>query len=87
MRAKATGAEFKKFKIPDAFFEKLYEFTGVDESSRGFVLAYVDQSGAPVICTKTANSIVEMGLRKALDTFLVSSENNEESVDIGETGA
>lgn len=45
-------------------------------------MAYVDQDGCPVIYTKVASSIVEMGLRKALEKYLIEAENSEESVDM-----
>lgn len=77
--------EYRKFKIPDKFFDKLFEFTGSDESSKGYILVYVDQDGCPIIRTETSSAIIEMGLRKALGRFLKEAENNEESVDIGET--
>ena len=47
-------------------------------------MAYVSQDGCPVIYTKVASSIVEMGLRKALEKYLIEAENNEESVDMDE---
>ncbi len=73
---------FKQFKIPENYFNRLFEFTGSDESSKGFILAYVSQDGCPIIYTKVASSIVEMGLRKALEKFLLEAENSEEGIDI-----
>lgn len=76
--------KFSHFNIPKKFFDKLYEFTGSDESNRGFILAYVPQDGDPIVYTKAAGSIIEMGLRKALEQFLMDAENSGQNVDIGE---
>lgn len=63
-------AEFNNFKIPKEFFEKFYEFTGSqDESSRGFIVAYVNQDGCPIVYTRAANPVVELGLEKALEDY------------------
>ena len=56
------------FSIPEAMLQKLFEFSGDADHSKGFILAYVDQNGKPMIYTKSQNQIIEMGLRKALDT-------------------
>lgn len=82
MKNNKDPENFKQFKIPDNYFNRLFEFTGSDESSKGFILAYVSQDGCPIIYTKVASSIVEMGLRKALEKFLLEAENSEEGIDI-----
>ena len=78
--------QFSKFYIPDKFFDKLYEFTGSDESNKGFIIAYVPQDGDPVVYTKASSSVIEMGLRKALEQFLLNAESSFENVDIPEEG-
>jgi len=82
MKNNKDPENFKQFKIPENYFNRLFEFTGSDESSKGFILAYVSQDGCPIIYTKVASSIVEMGLRKALEKFLLEAENSEEGIDI-----
>ena len=82
MKKEQNSENFKHFKIPENYFNKFFEFTGSDDSSKGFIVAYVSQDGCPVIYTKVASSIVEMGLRKALEKYLIEAENNEESVDM-----
>jgi len=76
---------FKNFKIPENYFNKLFEFTGsTDESSKGFIVAYVNQEGCPLICAKIASPIVQMGLMKALENYIDDMNNdNEEMIDIG----
>lgn len=73
---------FKNFKIPENYFNKLFEFTGADESSKGFIVAYVSQDGCPMIYSKIASPIVEMGLIKAIEKYLDEVDRNEDSVDM-----
>ena len=40
----------------------------------GFVLGFVNQRGEPTVYTKADNQIIEMGLRKALEKYLIESE-------------
>jgi len=72
---------FKNFKIPENYFNRLFEFTGCDESSKGFIVAYVDQQGCPMIYSKIGSPIVEMGLIKALEKYLDEVNSVEDSVD------
>lgn len=65
------------FKIPEGLLEELFEITGESESSRGFLLACVGQDGRPFIYTKAASQVIELGLRKAIEEYLIEvSENN-----------
>jgi len=75
--------EFKNFKIPENYFNRLFEFTGSqEESSKGFICAYVNQEGYPLIYTKIASPIVEMGLIKALEKYLDEANSPEDTIDI-----
>jgi len=65
------------FSIPEAMLQKLFEFTGDADHSKGFILAYVDQEGKPMVYTRSQNQIIEMGLRKALEKYLISLEEYE----------
>ncbi len=77
-----TSENFKSFKIPDNFFNKLFEFTGnQDENSKGFIVAYVNQEGYPLVYTKVASPIVEMGLIKSLEKYLDEVNNADDCVD------
>ena len=67
------------FVFPDSLLYKIYDMTGQDSNSRGFVLAYVGDSGVPVIQSKADSPIVEMGLRKALEQYLSEVEQLENS--------
>lgn len=57
--------------------EKLFEFTGDADHSKGFILAYVDQQGKPMVYTRSQNQIIEMGLRKTLEKYLIGLEEAE----------
>lgn len=68
---------FESFSIPEAMLQKIFDFSGDAEHSKGFILAYVTQSGKPMVYTKSQNQITEMGLRKALEKYLVTLEEAE----------
>jgi|TARA_B110001454_G_C12715990_1_gene432589 hypothetical protein len=65
---------FDHFNIPLGFLDQLIEFTGTDDSSRGYILAYVDQDGNPMVLSRFSTQIIEMGLRKALEKYLIQAE-------------
>ena len=69
--------DFEDFSIPSSFLDQLIEFTGADDSSRGFILACVDQYGNPMILSRFGAQITEMGLRKALEKYLIQAEESE----------
>ena len=66
--------DLPKFEIPNSFLGKLFDFTGTGEGTRGFVLSFVNQDGRPMIFSKTDTQVVEMGLRKALETYLEDAQ-------------
>lgn len=71
------------FQIPQSLLEKLYEFTGSGaEASKGFLMAYTDQNGSPMIFCRAGSQIVEMGIRKALEKYLIEIENVDAPFDI-----
>jgi hypothetical protein len=84
MKKENESENFKKFKIPETFFNKLFEFTGSDDSSKGFIIAYVDQDGYPTIYSKISTPIVEMGLVKTLENYLSDFNQNQDSIDMTE---
>lgn len=70
------------FTIPQTFLERLYDFTGSSENDRGFCLAYVNQSGQVMIMQKAESQIIDLGLRKGLEKFLIDMEESEGRMDI-----
>lgn len=72
-----------RFQIPPHLLDQLYEFTGdTNESSKGFILAYTDQDGSPMIFCRAGSQIVEMGIRKALEKYLIDIESVDAPFDI-----
>jgi hypothetical protein len=65
------------FSIPESVLEKLFEFTGDADHSKGFILTYVDQEGKPMVYARSQNQIIEMGLRKSLEKYLITLEESE----------
>ena len=63
-----------EFILPEAFLSQLFELSGSTDGNRGFVLAFVNHKGEPMVYTKADNQIIEMGLRKALEKYLIDSE-------------
>jgi len=77
-------SEIPKFQIPSNFLDQLYEFTGNEDGNAGYVLTYVDDSGRALVYSRSSSQIVEMGLRKALEKYLIELEEGEISFDIPE---
>lgn len=67
----------ENFILPESFLEQLFEFSGSTDGNRGILLAFVNQEGSPLIYSKADNQIVEMGLRKAVEKYLLDSEEAE----------
>lgn len=72
------------FTIPETFVRRLYDFTGSSHSDRGFCLAYVNQQGQVMIMHKAESQIIDLGLRKALEKFLIDMEETEGPMEFGE---
>jgi hypothetical protein len=73
------------FQMPEDLLDKLYEFTGgSNDNSKGFLLVHTDQSGSPMIFCKSGSQIVEMGIRKALEQYLIGIENVDKPFDIND---
>tara|TARA_Y100000361_G_C11161802_1_gene347919 strand:- start:7882 stop:8184 length:303 start_codon:yes stop_codon:yes gene_type:complete len=73
--------ELSDFKVPQKLLEKIFELSGDSEHNKGFILCMVDQTGKPLVFTKSQNQIVEMGLRKSLEKYLIELEENENLLD------
>lgn len=69
---------FPPFKIPDKILKNFFDFTGSTDGTRGYIMAFVDQSGRPLVHTMVESQIIEMGLRKALESYLEAVEDSEE---------
>jgi len=69
--------ELPQFVLPESFLKQLFEFSGSTDGNRGFMLAFVNQEGSPMVYTKCDNQIVELGLRKAIEKYIIESEESE----------
>ena len=69
--------QFADFVLPEPFLDQLFEFSGSTEGNRGFLLAFVNQKGDPMVFSRSDNQIIDMGLRKALEKYLLDSEEAE----------
>ena len=76
--------ELPNFQIPQSFLDQLYDFTGGSEGNSGYVLTYVDDKGRALVYSRSSSQIVEMGLRKALEKYLLELEEGEISFDLPE---
>jgi len=75
--------ELPKFKLPQGLLEQLFEFSGSNDGNRGYMLVFINQEGAPMVYSKASSQIIEMGLRKAAEKFLLDSEEAETNFDFG----
>tara|TARA_Y100001938_G_scaffold137996_1_gene202928 strand:+ start:2321 stop:2572 length:252 start_codon:yes stop_codon:yes gene_type:complete len=67
----------KDFQIPESFLSELFELTGDSESSRGFILGCVGQDGRPFIYAKASSPVIDLGLRKSMEEYLVETEDSD----------
>ena len=74
-----------QFKMPTKMLDKVYELSGSREVGKGLLLGYLTQDGSPIIFMKTNSKIVEMGLRKAMESYLTEMEE-EGTTSLGMTG-
>ena len=72
--------ENMEFEIPENFLKTLYDFTGTSDKDRGFCLAYVDQAGQVRVISKAESMVVDLGLRKGIETYLTDLEDDEASM-------
>ena len=63
-----------EFKMPTNLLDKVFDLSGDREVGKGVLVAYLTQDGSPVIYMKTNSKIVEMGLRKAMESYLEEAE-------------
>jgi hypothetical protein len=65
------------FMMPESMLEKIFDLSGDANHGKGFILAFVDQSGKPLIFTRAQSQVIEMGLRKAVERYLTETEEIE----------
>ena len=63
--------ELNDFYLPQSLLSEIYNLTGEFDGNRGFILACVGQEGKPFIYSKFSNEIIELGIRKAVEEYLI----------------
>ena len=69
--------DIPNFVLPESFLKQLFDFSGSTDGNKGFILAFVNQDGSPMIYTKTDSEIIDLGLRKALEKYIIQMEELE----------
>lgn len=77
---------FPKFTLPSKLITQLYEFSGNTEGTRGFILVHINQEGSPMVYFKADNQIIELGLRKALEQFILDFEESDKPIGLEDEG-
>jgi hypothetical protein len=72
-----------QFTLPKKLIDQLYEFSGSTEGTRGFLLLHINQDGTPVVYFRADNQILELGLRKALEQFVLDFEEADKPIGLG----
>jgi len=72
-----------QFTLPRKLIDQLYEFSGNSEGSRGFLLLHINQAGTTVVYVRADNQILELGLRKALEQFVLDFEEADKPLGLG----
>jgi len=75
---------FDSFKMPDSMLDTIFELSGDAGQHKGFILAFVTQDGKPLVYTRAQNQIIEMGLRKSLEKYLMNLEESETMFGFGD---
>lgn len=69
--------KFKEFQLPEKIFNELYELTGGKQCYKGFIIAFADENGTPIVYTSCESQILENGLIKSIEDYI--QQNYQES--------
>ena len=69
--------KFQEFTLPQKILQDLYELTGGPNCYKGFIIAYCDENGTPIIYTNCESQITESGLIKSIEDYLQTDFENE----------
>ena len=73
--------KFNEFKLPKKILSQLYELTGGAEAYKGFIIAYCDENGTPIIYTSCDSQITESGLIKSIEDYINDYSENGLEID------
>mgnify|MGYP000255682083 CR=1 FL=1 len=68
-----TEPKFKQFLLPDKILNELYELTGNKDAYKGFIIAYCDEGGTPIVYTNCESLITESGLIKSIENYITDN--------------
>jgi len=74
--------KFKDFKIPKKILDEFYELTGGSEAYKGYIIAYSNEKGEPMIQARCDTQVTEYALHKAIEAYL--SEYNQDAYEMEE---
>jgi CO dehydrogenase/acetyl-CoA synthase gamma subunit (corrinoid Fe-S protein) len=58
------------FTIPEQLVSKIYDLSGDSDKYKGVILAVASEDGSPMIYSKFDSTVMELGLRKALEDWV-----------------
>ena len=70
-----TEPKFRQFKLPEKILNELFELTVSKDAYKGFIIAYCDEKGTPIVYTSCESQITESGLIKSIESYI--SENTD----------
>ena len=73
--------KFNEFKLPQKILNQLYDLTGGAEAYQGFIIAYCDENGTPIIYTRCDSQITESGLIKSIEDYINDYSENGLEID------
>jgi len=68
--------KFKQFMLPEKILNELYELTGSKNSYKGYIIAYCDGKGTPVVYSTCDTPITEAGLIRSIENYISDHTEN-----------
>ena len=68
--------KFKQFELPAKILQQLYELTGGAKCYKGFIIAYCNEDGKPIIETNCESQITKSGLIKCIESYTLEYSQN-----------
>ena len=70
--------EFKKFEIPQSFFDTLYELSGGLDKNKGYFVFYIDEEGVLQVRHRCDLQATEFALTKLIEVFIRDNDEMRE---------
>ena len=75
-----TEPKFNKFLLPEKILNELFELTGSKDAYKGFIIAYCDEQGTPIVFTNCESQITESGLIRCIENYI--TDNTESGFEV-----